>query len=195
MQILLREKLIKSKALEVEQDLHEADLLAEQGFYTSAFLRRWRVVEVMTRELMLLYQALKEAEKTGNKIVTAVKKRKPTSTEGLREQIIGLLYSTAKKRLETSVRNLDVGHVEKSLKAAGCNFDINSLKCLLATKLPENKSDYPGIKPIREIRNDFIHKNQSLTEQEYNQYLPYFEHYLSLLLNLKSGPNGIRNEH
>lgn len=184
MQALLREKLASSKVLDVEQDLQEADKLAEQGFYTSAFLRRWRVVEAISRELMLVYRALKEAEETGKKIVSAVKKRQPKSEDGLREQVVGILYSAAEKRLEPAVKNIDVGHVERALTALGCEFSEIDIKCLLASKLPEAKGDYPSDKPIREIRNSLIHRNQSLTEQEYRQYLPYFEYYLTLLLGL-----------
>lgn len=191
MQAQLRDKLAKSSALDVAQDLQEADKLAEQGFYTSAFLRRWRVVEAISRELTIIHRALKEADEVSNKVLKAINKRKQESTNSLGKEIVGILYSASREHFVSSSRNIDVAHIQNALDALRIQADQMKIKYLLLARLPKDKSQFPDRNSIREIRNRLVHKNQSLTEQEYRQYLPYFEYYLTLLMGLKSSQHGI----
>ena len=68
MKELLFKKLVDNNVLVIGNDLQEAFDLAHQKFYTSAFLHQWRIVESVSRELILSNRIFSETRKTLKKI-------------------------------------------------------------------------------------------------------------------------------
>ena len=199
---LLIKKLTKSNTLKFEADRKEVSDLAQQGFYTEAFLRMWRIVEVVSRELMLIYRASTETNKLKKKLLKALEKSKIKSEKNnLSIQFENILYRSIKTRMESNRNNIDVQCVKNALSDCVIDFDEKKVNFLLASKLnsedDENSSEKKtkmipdGIDniSIREKRNRLIHQNKSITADEYGKYRIFFNYFFSLILQIyKTAP-------
>lgn len=182
-------KVKTSKVLVYETDLKEADELEQHGFCTSAFLRRWQVIEAVSRELMILYRACVEVDTLGEKIFNKLLKQSINiNANNLKSQINNLIYSDAKKRSETSAKYIDIGVIESFLNSLDLKYDTLMVRYLIASKL--NKSDTlpAGVdlrKTIREQRNDIIHKNGKLSQDAFEKIKPCIHHFFGLIDQIK----------
>ncbi|MFK7776630.1 MAG: hypothetical protein QM501_00735 [Gimesia sp.] len=118
----------------------------------------------------------------------SLKKRKiDILNNNLSDGVVNILYSSIRKRIKESCRNIDVGHVEKSLLACGIEIDSKKLRFLLATKIEKHDlpSQFSENITIREKRNRLIHQNQSFTSGEYKKYVPFFEWFFDLVVQAR----------
>ena len=195
---LLLQKLSSSDVLDIKNDIEEALNLAQHEFHTEAFLRMWRIVEVVSRELMLTYRASTETNDLRKKLLKALKKSEPTSKQNnLSFEFGNILYETIKKRLKSNRNNIDVQCIKNSLSDCGLEFDEKKVNFLLASKLNSKDNDNPSEKQtqmipdgldnisIREKRNRLIHQNKSISADEYSKYLIIFDYFFNLVSNLQ----------
>lgn len=173
-----------SKSLSVADDIKEAESLALNGFYTSAFLRKWQIVESVSRELIIITRSHDDAQKSWGKISNIFKKQKiDPEKNNLKLQIENVLFSLAKQKIESSFRYIDIGQLEAALDSLGLSFDKLSVRYLMASSIKkENRpSGVKELTTIREKRNYVIHRNQTLTKDQYNQYLLFFQHFFDIV--------------
>lgn len=190
---LLISKLAKSKTVDIKNDLDEAFKLAQNQFFTSAFLRQWRILEAISRELMLLYRTSKETKKIQKKLLSVLRKSKIESkTNNLSYQFENILFSSTAKHMENSCRNIDISTIKNALSDCEIDFDGKKIKFILSSELSKDDKKEENLIPlgvdrisIREKRNRLIHKNQSITADEYEQYLPFFQYYFDLISQIQ----------
>jgi len=177
-------ELKKSKSLSVQKDIEEAESLALNGFYASAFLRQWQVVEAVSRELIIITRSYGDAQTAWGRILKIFKKQKiDPAKNNLKLQIENVLFSSAKQRTELSFRYIDVGQLEKAFDSLSLSYDRTSVRYLMASRLEKESrpSEVNDSATIREKRNHIIHRNQSLTKDQYDQYLRFFQHFFDIV--------------
>jgi hypothetical protein len=185
----LLDKLKKSKVLEYDNDLKEAKDLEKHGFYASAFLRDWQVIESVCRELMIHYRACEEVDSISGKIFKRLAKQPiDVNVNNLKLQIRNVLYSDAKKRATHSSRNINVGIVEKVFSFFDLNHEPTIIRYLLADELKKGETLPQGIeirKTIRKQRNSIVHKNGNMTLEEFEEIKPFIEYFYDLIYQVK----------
>ena len=170
------------KSFTFKQDIEEAHALAQSSFYTPAFLRRWQIVEVISRELMINMSACSAAKETSEKLFRVLKKQNiDISKNNLNTNMQNILISSARDRIESHFKYIDVCQVEKALKCLEVEYDSHKLTYLLATKVKEQVSGAPIKKTIREQRNDIIHKNLSIDQKRHDELIPFFDHFFDII--------------
>ena len=103
------------KDLSFKEYIAEADALAQSGFYTPAFLRRWQIVEMISRILMINESACSAAEKTSEKLFQVLKKQNiDISKNNLNTQMQNILISSARDQIESHFKYINVSQVEKA---------------------------------------------------------------------------------
>lgn len=184
MEIFVLSQLKKSKNLSFQKDIEEAESLALSGFYTSAFLRQWQVVEAVSRELIIITRSYDEAQNTWSGISKIFKKQTIDPVKNnLKLQIENVLFSSAKQKMESSFRYIDIGQLGKAFDSLGLSWDKLSVRYLMASSIKKENRP-PGANEsttIREKRNQVIHRNLSLTKAQYDQYLPFFQQFFDIV--------------
>jgi len=182
-------KVKKSKVLVFDEDLKEAECLENQGFYTSAFLRHWQVIEAVCRELMILYRTCNEVSTLSKKLFKKLTKQSVDfKAYNLDSQICDVLFSETKKRLETSTKYIDVGVIGKAFESFELGHDMQKLRYLMASQLKEKDEIPEGgthRKTIREQRNEIIHRNGSLQQEEFDKIMPFIRYFFDLIAKIK----------
>ncbi len=170
------------KDLSFKEYIAEADALAQSGFYTPAFLRRWQIVEMISRILMINESACSAAEKTSEKLFQVLKKQNiDISKNNLNTQMQNILISSARDQIESHFKYINVSQVEKALKCLEAEYDPHKLAYLLATNVKEQVSDAPIKKTIREQRNEIVHKNNSIDQKRHDELIPFFDHFFDII--------------
>lgn len=191
-QLMLAE-INKSTVFQIDKDLATATALTDNGFYTSAFLQYWQITEVTAKELMLIAKYAADCVDATNKTLRTLKKHFKASgaivnEAKIKEDLQATFVSLFKPKAEQSSRNLDIGAIAKSLNTLGLVFNNEYLSFLLATKIDNLPVgiQFSDKSTVRERRNQLVHRNGQISDDDLNVLLPVFDHFFDLIKQVKN---------
>lgn len=191
-QLMLAE-INKSTVFQIDKDLATATALTDNGFYTSAFLQYWQITEVTAKELMLIAKFAADCVDVTNKTLKTLRKHLKASGTIVDEAKIKQDLQTSfitlfKPKAEQSSRNLDIGAITKSLKTLGLAFNDEYLKFLLGTKVDNLPVgiQFSDKSTVRERRNQLVHRNGQISNDDLNVLLPVFDYFFDLIKQVKN---------
>lgn len=171
-------------------DIEHCKELANAGYYTEAFLAMWILVEVIAKNIQITYRAsIAAANISGSLLKKLVANHVDIEKNNLRSQLIDISFSQAKGMYGNKREYVDVGDVISGLKLVTSDADEHQLRFLLASKVDKAPIGFSSKTTIRERRNDLVHNNSKIAQDDFKSYEDYFDYFFSLTAMAKLPTN------
>ena len=202
LQVKIRDKLMFSdsdKKLRLLKRLSKVERFSVSGVeeinslikcknYTQAFLTQWMAVEKSAKNIAKTGVLCVWCEKAFESLHKALGDVGYTQLK-LESKLFDTLYTRYSESRSSGFDTLNVENVKSSLNNLKIDYDLHKITVLLSSKPDKDsaKKNWPNHKKqtIRNIRNKIIHGDGRITSDEYSMYLPYFENYFSIIVDLK----------